>query len=40
MGERRRGREKANASDVDVGVDGAKNEIKVEKRRVPEFFLI
>jgi len=29
------GREKANTSEVDVGVDGAKSEIKVERRRVP-----
>jgi len=31
-----RGREKASASKVDIGVDGAKSEIKVERRRVPE----
>jgi len=30
------GREKASASGVNVGVDGAESEIKVERRRVPE----
>jgi len=30
------GREKVSASKVDVGVDGAESEIKVERRRVPE----
>jgi len=31
-----REREKASASEVDVGVDGAQSETKVERRRVPE----
>ena len=31
-----REREKASASEVDVGVNSAKSEIKVERRRVPE----
>jgi len=35
-GEGGSGREKASASEVDVGVDGAKSETKVERRRVPE----
>ena len=30
-----RGKEKARASEVDIGVDGAKSEIKVERKRVP-----
>ena len=32
-----RGGEKASASEVDVGVDGAKSAIKVQRRHVPEF---
>jgi len=35
-GERGRGREKVSVSLVDVGVDGAESEIKVERRCDPE----
>jgi len=35
-GERGRGVEKVSASEVDVGVDSAKSEIKVERRCDPE----
>jgi len=35
-GEGGRGREKASAGEVNVEVGGAKSEIKVERRRVPE----
>jgi len=35
-GERGRGREKVSASEVDVAVDGAKSEIKVERRCDPK----
>jgi len=36
-GEKGRGREKVSASEVDVGVDGAKSAIKVERRCNPEW---